>query len=64
MEGDNEILLNLENNDCLELFLDLIKKSKKIHLKEFISCDGVVFDEDNQIFNNQIVLLINNRNGN
>lgn len=64
VEGDNEILLNLENNDCLELFLDLIKKSKKIHLKEFISCDGVVFDEDNQIFNNQIVLLINNRNGN
>jgi len=61
-DGDNELLINLENLDSVRMLLDTIRKRESFKLTEFLfGEDGVVKSEDDQAYYaNQIVLTFYN----
>jgi lantibiotic biosynthesis protein len=62
-EGDNELLVDIQNKYSLETFVSAIKRKDSITLKEFLFPDGqTVKDENGNRYNNQFVaVLMNNQ---
>ncbi|WP_136468523.1 lantibiotic dehydratase family protein [Flagellimonas onchidii] len=54
IQGDSEILVNLENVDCLKYFLQLIKNQSKVLLHEFLF-DSHTYQNDN-VHANEVVV--------
>jgi lantibiotic biosynthesis protein len=56
VDGDNELMINFENDVLVSLFLDTIKKKSSIEMREFFHPKGnAVTDEKGRQFTNQMV---------
>lgn len=62
IEGDNELLINLENLISIKMFLNTVKSRLNFKVKEFLFYEeGIVRSlDDNEYFTNQIVLSFYN----
>lgn len=60
VEGDNELLIDSENQLSIRMFLQLIEKKTAIKLKEFIVFgeNSIVKDINNQPFNNEFIAIL------
>ncbi|MCX2678900.1 lantibiotic dehydratase family protein [Galbibacter sp. EGI 63066] len=57
IDGDNTLTLNLNNNDCIEMLLQTIKRKRSFVLEEFLFHNkGVVKNHNNEYYSNQMVL--------
>lgn len=66
-ESDNELLIDLESEVCLELFNKLIKNKTKIILKEFLfepSDNLVVKDQKNNRYTNEFIMFFERNKAN
>lgn len=56
IDGDNELLLHLNNLLCIKAFVSLVKKRSNFKLKEFLyDGNNMLVKRDNDVFTNQIV---------
>jgi thiopeptide-type bacteriocin biosynthesis protein len=57
-EGDNELLIDFENERCLDLLVYYIKRNKKVTLEEFLFTDEncVVTDTHQQPYTNEVII--------
>lgn len=57
-DGDNQLLIKLNNLTSVRMFLDIVKKRSHFRLKEFLFCkDGIVKGiNEGEYFTNQIIL--------
>jgi lantibiotic biosynthesis protein len=62
VDGDNELLINFENDLLVNLFLDTIKKRNSLDMREFFYPAGnAVTDENARQYTNQVVgILVKN----
>lgn len=61
VDGDNELLVNLENVTSIQMFLNCVKNRMSFKIKEFLYVeDGIVKNENNEYFTNQIILSFYN----
>ena len=61
VQGDNELLINTRNVTCLNMLLDLVKKEKRIQLKEFLHNEnGPAHSDDEKTWTNQIIISFYN----
>jgi len=57
VNGDNTLVLDLENTYCQQIFLDVVKKYKKVTFEEFLfENQSAVTDSLNDNYANQIIL--------
>lgn len=61
-QGDNELLINLENIDCIKMLLNIVKKLEDFSVKEFLfSNDSVVKSiGTSEIYSNQVIFSFYN----
>ena len=59
-EGDNELLIDMENQNCLKLLRDSLMKQELVRLEEFLAVPDQCFvqDEEGSKFNNQIIIPV------
>jgi lantibiotic biosynthesis protein len=58
-EGDNELLIDFENETSVTIFLETIKKRPGIEMREFLAPQGnTVTNTRNQLYNNQVVATL------
>lgn len=57
-DGDNEMLVDLENEILVKLWLETIRKRGSQELKEFLSPETGVLDQHGNIFTNQLVAVL------
>lgn len=63
VENDNELLVNLENVNSIKMFLSCVRNKKSFKIKEFLYAEnGVVKNDNNEYFTNQIILSFYNSN--
>jgi lantibiotic biosynthesis protein len=59
VDGDNELLINFENDVLVNLFLDAIKKKNSLEMREFFYPKGnAVTDEKARQYTNQVVAVL------
>ncbi len=59
VDGDNELLINFENDVLVNLFLDTIKKRNSLEMREFFYPKGnAVTDENGRQYTNQVVAVL------
>ncbi len=59
VDGDNELLINFENDVLVNLFLDTIKKRNSLEMREFFYPKGnAVTDENARQYTNQVVAVL------
>ncbi len=57
IEGDNELLVNLNNLSSIKMFLETIKNKNKFKIKEFLYAeDSVIKNEIGECYTNQVVV--------
>lgn len=57
IEGDNELLVNLNNLTCIKMFLDTIKNKNKFKITEFLYAeDSIVKNVKGESYTNQVVV--------
>ena len=59
-EGDNELLINLENKESVQMFINLVRKRNSIEVKEFVfdKDSGVVRNEQDDIYTNECIAIL------
>ena len=57
-EGDNELLVNLEDKQSVTVWLNTIKKKKAFGLKEFIRPVNGITDKQQHVYSNQFIATI------
>lgn len=59
-DGDNELLINLENELSIKMFVSMIKKRSGIVLKEFLFDEktAIVKDEDGNVYVNEFIAIL------
>jgi len=57
-DGDNEMLIDLENEILVKLWLETIKNRPGQELKEFLSPETGVLDQHGNIYSNQLVAVL------
>jgi thiopeptide-type bacteriocin biosynthesis protein len=62
-EGDNELLIDLENAGSVSLWLESVKNKDGFTVKEFPWPDNIVTDENKVVYANQFVAILS-RSGN
>ena len=62
-EGDNELLIDLENAGSVSLWLESVKNKDAFTVKEFPWPDNIVTDENKVVYANQFVAILT-RSGN
>ncbi len=60
VEGDNTLLINLENYDMIQMWLDTVKKIEIFVLEEFLFTEESVIKGENKGFTNQFVISFYN----
>ncbi len=61
VEGDNKLLINLENDDCLSLFITHIKGKERCVLEEFLyEAQGLV-EKKGRYYTNECVITLYNQ---
>lgn len=61
-EGDNLLLINLENKDTVKLLLQQIKSKKEFILEEFLMEKSTIVKQNQKDFANQFVVVFNEKN--
>ena len=54
-DGDNELLINSENEEALDMFFQIIAKRDQFTLVEFFEPDDKVVSKDGKVFSNQFI---------
>lgn len=60
IEGDNELLINLQNTTSLKMFLSIIEKKSQCKIKEFLHLKGGIVNGTNGPYTNQFVFSFYN----
>ncbi len=61
IEGDNTLLIHLENLESIKLFLNIIKRKKFCILEEYLFEDKVVVNSNNKRFTNECIIALYNQ---
>ena len=61
VEGDNKLLLNLLNEECLSLLKDHCKAHPSVLLEEFLFGEELIVKEGQQGFANQLIISFYNQ---
>lgn len=56
VEGDNQLMIDFENHNSINLFLDAIKNKKRVILQEFTGVNETVVNNGKNKFCNEIIL--------
>nr|WP_293295845.1 lantibiotic dehydratase family protein [Allomuricauda sp.] len=60
VEGDNKLLLNLHNKQCLEILARMAKKTKWLEMEEFLfEANPWVLDENQNSYSNEVIVFLN-----
>ncbi|MBQ4818848.1 lantibiotic dehydratase family protein [Aquimarina sp. MMG016] len=60
VDGDNTLLMNLENYNMIKMWLDTVKKRKEFILEEFFFTEECIVKRGNEGFTNQFVISFYN----
>ncbi|MDH7446917.1 lantibiotic dehydratase family protein [Aquimarina sp. 2201CG14-23] len=61
VEGDNELLINLENVNSIQMWIQQIKKKSNFKITEFLFTEKGIVANGNQCYTNQIVVSFYNQ---
>ena len=59
-EGDNTLLINMENNDSIKMWLETIKNRQNFELKEFLFTEKSIVRQEHNNYTNQFIISFYN----
>lgn len=60
IEGDNTLLINMENNDAIKMWLNIVKNKSFFILKEFLFTESSVVKQGKSNYTNQFIISFYN----
>ena len=63
VEGDNELLINLENESCVSILTDTLIKKERVVLQEFLSKDKCFIEGEGGVYTNEIIVPLYRTDG-
>lgn len=56
IEGDNELLINLENLTCIKMLLTIVKNKKRFKIAEFLYVKESLVRKENEHYTNEVII--------
>lgn len=60
VENDNQLMIDFENHNSVNLFMDIIKNKKHVVLREFLGAESTVVTNGDDMFYNEMIFAFKN----